>query len=212
MSVCITSMNNNHQIQLMNPPFNAHRKCNLTLAFLSPEKQDPWVNRLVAWASSHPFCHVELYFDTTNQCFSIQYGEVARLRKKTLANTAYEIITLNVTYKEYAECLLFCNRMSLATITFDDSAMWMSYFYVNNTDHDSITKKKTFCSKIICEALQYAKVPEVEGVNPCSATPSRLYDCVCKSNRRMCASVPYKREQLKDKTQSVVFQNRLYTK
>ena len=47
----------------------------LTLAFLRPSEQDHWVNRLSARVSAHPFCHVELFFESVQQCFSVMWGE-----------------------------------------------------------------------------------------------------------------------------------------
>jgi hypothetical protein len=95
-------------------------------------------------------------------------------------------------------------------IVFDDFGMWKSYFLPDFwSNNDSITTKKTFCSKIICEALQYANVHEVSNRIPSIATPSRLYNDIKSSTRRVCASVPYKRDEMV-KQKTICFQNKTY--
>jgi hypothetical protein len=189
---------------------------NLTFAFFSPKPGDDWVNSLVARASKYPYCHLEIYFETINQCFSIQLGETAMLRSKNLSSDCYEIVTLAVSMKEYDSCLDFCRKAMQQKLTFDDRAMWSSYFLhplcsccccccFGASEHN----KKTFCSKIICEALQHAGVPEVEHRHPACTTPSRLYSDIMHSKRRVVASVPYKREQML-KTKTITFLNNVY--
>ena len=77
----------------------------LTLGFLRPSPDDHWVNTLSARASSHPFCHVELYFESLQQSFSIMWGESAGFRAKNLSNPNYTLISLMVSAKEYDACL-----------------------------------------------------------------------------------------------------------
>lgn len=183
---------------------------NLTLAFFTPAAHDHWINRLVARASQHPYCHLELFFETTNQCFSIQWGEKVSLKTKTLASPCYEIVTLLVSMQEYDGCLDFCRKANNLGIIFDDYGMWKSYFLPDFfSGSDSCTLKRTFCSKIICEALQYAGVHEVKHRLPSMSTPSRLYNDIVHSKRRVCASVPYKREDMVKK-KVICFQNKMY--
>lgn len=184
---------------------------NITLAFFSPAAHDDWVNRLVARVSTHPYCHVELYFESTNECFSIQWKEHAILKVKTLASPCYEIITLSVSLKEYDGCLDFCRKACSAHISFDDYGMWKSYIGPSFCSTPSMDCKKSFCSKIICEALQYAGIHESLDLDPHLTTPSRLYSKLFHSKRRVCASVPYK-VNLMMKQKMVTFQNRVYMK
>jgi hypothetical protein len=112
--------------------------------------------------------------------------------------------------KEYDGCLDFCRKISKQQLQFDNTGMWMSYFKVSAVlgmcmggggRQSSEELGKTFCSKIVCEALQYAGVEEVMHRIPGHATPSRLFADIVHSKRRVCASVPYKRDQmLKKKT------------
>jgi len=196
---------------------------NITLAFFSPRKDgEDWVNKLTARASKYPYCHVELYFETTNQSFSIQLGEKAGLRTKTLSSDCYEYVTLSVSLKEYDGMLDFCRKTSQLGLDFDNRGMWLSYFYLGGISGglggmgclggkpcDSKSLGKTTCSKIVCEALQYGGVEEVEGMNPCNATPSRLYGRILHSKRRVIASVPYKRMQMMQK-RVVCFNQKVY--
>lgn len=170
---------------------------NLTLAFFSPQPGDDWVNRLVARASEFPYCHVELYFEGTNQCFSILWKDTAKLRVKTLQSDCYEIVSLAVSLKEYDACYAFCQQAAAKQIPFDNLGMYMSYFYLPGCggEHEGFDKK-TYCSKIICQALHSAGIEEVGKRYAFTATPSRLYKDIMHSKRRVCASVPYKRYSL----------------
>jgi hypothetical protein len=168
----------------------------LTLAFLKPTPQDPLVNRVTAGISRHPMCHVELFFETINQCFSIVYGEVAGFRTKNLSNPNYTLVSLGVSQKEYHSCLEYCVNASKQKLTFDDWGMWVSYFNVRCTDNPSMQAGQTFCSKIITEALQFGFVSEVDALRACLTTPSRLLNAVKDSRRRVCSSVPFKRQKM----------------
>jgi hypothetical protein len=180
---------------------------NLTLAFFCPKEDEHIINRLVSRVSKYPYCHVELYFESTNQCFSIVYGEKAELRTKTLQSSCYEIVTLTVTLKEYDACLDFCRKISRQNVTFDDLGMYLSWFKIPCLVHRS--SDRTFCSKIICEALQSGGVHEVMHRTPGLCTPSRLFQDIVNSKRRVCASVPYKRLDMLKKPM-IVFQNKKY--
>lgn len=172
----------------------------LTLAFLRPADTDHWVNRLSARVSASPFCHVELYFESVQQCFSVMWGETAGFRAKNLSNPNYELVSLLVTPKEYDTCLEFCRSSANQQLPFDDRGMWLSWFLSASPcvscDRSSHDVGGTFCSKIITEALQFAAVREVLDLRPAAATPSRLYACVRGSTRMACGSVPYKRTLL----------------
>jgi hypothetical protein len=171
----------------------------LTLAFLRSNPEDHWINRLTARVSAHPFCHVELFFESIGESFSVVWGETAGFRSKNLSNPNYELISLLVTQKEYDTSLEFCRTVSKHALRFDDHGMWLSWCAPANPccgacDSSSSVKGITFCSKIITEALQFAGVREVETLRPSAATPSRLYSCVRHSTRMACSSVPFKRQ------------------
>jgi len=168
----------------------------LTLAFLKPTHIDHWVNRLTAAVSEHPVCHVELFFESLNQCFSILWGDVAGFKPKSLSNPNYLLVTLSVTPKEYDACLDFCRMISLQNIAFDEYGMWQSMYSCGCCPQTSQTVGSTFCSKIITEALQYANIDEVDALNPSCTTPSRLYSAIRRSRRLVCNSVPFKRQAL----------------
>ena len=172
----------------------------LTLAFLRPDVHDHWVNRWAARASTHPFCHVELYFESMQQSFSIMWGETASFRSRNLSNPNYELISLLVSPKEYDASLEFCRSASALGLRFDDHGMWGSWFApvlgCSACEANSQQAGRTFCSKIITEALQFGGVREVGGLLPSSTTPSCLYRSVCASSRVICCGVPVKRQAL----------------
>jgi len=170
----------------------------LTLAFLTPTATDHWVNRLTSYVGKHSICHVELFFESINQCFSIMWGEVAQFRSKNLSNPNYRVISLAVSQREYDLCLEFCRNMSTHNLAFDDSGMWRTWLPCSVCERSSQDAGCTFCSKIISEALQFGSIPEVEHINPCRTSPSSLYECIRASPRIVCNSVPFKRQMLVD--------------
>ena len=188
---------------LMAKPSESKRT--LTLAFAKPNATDHWVNHLTARISKHKVCHVELHFESINQCFSIEWKDIARLRQKSLANPNYQLVSLVVTQKEYDSALEFCRKISLMQIGWDEGAMWRSY--VNPCaclELNSQYAGRTYCSKIITETLQHAGLPEFAGLTPATTTPSRMLDAVLTSQRQACSSVPYKRSELVAKGTVVV--------
>lgn len=170
----------------------------LTLAFLSPGADDHWVNRLVARASQHPFCHVELYFEGTQQSFSVMWGETAGFRSKNLSNPNYTLVSLCVSAKEFDASLEFCRSMARENLVFDERGMWASWFPRIGCCAEPTSQQRgaTFCSKVITEALQFGGVREVERACPSTTTPSRLFEFVRGSRRIACNSVPFKRQAL----------------
>lgn len=175
---------------------NARATHTLSIAFMSPGEDDPWLNRLTARVSRHPLCHAEIHFETNNKCFSIVSGELAGMRAKSLGNPNYRIVSLCVTASEYNACLSFCQTAGTWELSFDEHGMWRSYYGCGCCEPSSRQAGRTFCSKIVTEALQYAGLREVEHLNPAITTPSRLYDAIHQSPRVVCASVPYKRGML----------------
>ena len=172
----------------------------ITVAFLSPFPTDPRENLLTARMSTHPFCHAELYFESINQSFSIQCDEKAGFRVKNLSNPNYRLVSLLVSNKEYDASLEFCRTVSNQGLSFDDRGMWLSWFpsllCCAACQPNSQARGKTFCSKIIAEALQFAGLHEVDSLCPASTTPSDLYGCLKDSSRIACNSVPFKRQAL----------------
>ena len=163
----------------------------LTLAFLRPAQDDPWVNRLTAMASAHGFCHVELVFDShlnskvvSAPCFSIYAGGTANIHRKAFSNPNYEFISLLVSPQQYETCFSFCNDVSKSNMTFDERGMWFSQFHPGCYHVDSISVGATFCSKIITEALKIAHVQGVDHLCPSAVTPSRLYNTLYQQETR----------------------------
>jgi hypothetical protein len=164
--------------------------CPLTLAFLRPPPdEDDIENRLTAALSWHGICHVELVFDG-GVAFSIVQDGVAGLRHRTFSNPNYETVTLSASASEYQACLRFCRDAHARQLKFDRVGMYLSALHPGGCLHrDSLALGKTFCSKIITEALRHAGVAEAKGLEPSCTTPSSLYAAVRASQRRMCHSV-----------------------
>ena len=161
----------------------------LTLGFLRPPADDLFENRLTAAVSLYGICHAELVFDDGMAFSIIQEERVASLRARTLSNPCYETVTLSVTPAEYQGCLRFCKEAHAHQLTFDSLGMYLSVVHPGCMHRSSLELGKTFCSKIITEALLHGGVREAEGLVPSSTTPSGLYGAVHASPRRMCHSV-----------------------
>ena len=161
----------------------------LTLAFLRPSRDDILMNRLTALASRHGVCHAELIFEG-GQAFSIYHGQTPSLRQRSMGNPGYELVTLSVSCSEYKSAYQFCQSTVAEQYAFDDWGMYVATVHPGwCLDKSSSRVGRTFCSKIITEALQFADVPEVAGLSPSATTPSRLYAAVKDSGRRMCHTV-----------------------
>lgn len=148
------------------------------LAFLSPPNDDPCVNRLTAKTSKYPYCHVKLVFNpyTKPLGFSIQLDEHVTLRPTKLSNPYYTTLCVALPASNYQTIYNFCQRVAQQKMKFDNLGMWWSYFNPGICCHlPSETLGKTFCSKIICEALQAGDLPEVAYITPSQCTPSMLY-------------------------------------
>ena len=168
----------------------------LTLGFLSPDPDDHPLNRLVAKVSQHPFCHVELELGD-GRAFSIFDGGTVFLRQKTFANPNYVLLSVAVTEAEHAAVSKFCADSVANKLEFDNTGMFGAYFRprcVPNTP--SLHTGKTFCSKIITEALQRGGIPEVARMNASCVTPSALYTALRGSERLSIGSVPARHQQL----------------
>jgi hypothetical protein len=172
----------------------------LTLAFLFPGKEDPLFNKMVAAVSWYGACHVELVFEN-NMAFSIFANSNLFFKARTFSNPDYHLISLSVSHAEYTAAYNFCLSCMTQDIQFTDLGMFAAYFqpqtcpFLNTPPSSEVGY--TFCSKIVTEALQFAALPEVDSLVPCTTTPSVLFGAVKESTRKVLNSVPSKRERLK---------------
>ena len=161
----------------------------LTLAFLRPAHDDDRVSLLAARCSKHGMCHVELVFEDGN-AFSIFMEFPLGLRCRTFSNPGYELVSISVSAEEYRACRQFCNAAVKNPYPFDNWGMYLASVHPGACAHRSSARVgSTFCSKIITEALQHGGVREVYGLSPSAVTPSRLYQAIMKSDRRVCHTV-----------------------
>lgn len=158
----------------------------LSLAFLRPARDDKLFNRLTASVSRHGICHVELVFEG-GLAFSIYDNCTPFLKQRTMSNPGYEFVSLSVSQREYRAALQFCRSAVAQAYRFDELGMYLASVHPGGCmERPSSAVEKTFCSKIITEALQFADVEEVGGLSPSAVTPSSLYAAVRSSQRRMC--------------------------
>jgi hypothetical protein len=164
----------------------------LMLAFLRAAADDPLDNRLTAAVSRHPLCHVKLVFSPGKAPtgFSIQYGERAALKATRLTNPGYQTLSLTVPVKTHDAVLRFCQDAAARGYTFDNLGMYCSLVHPGGCAHvPSAAMGATFCSKIVCEALQAGGLHEVAGLCPSACTPSTLYQALVVSPRRMMCPI-----------------------
>ena len=168
----------------------------VTLGFLTPDAEDPAINRLVAHVSTHPFCHVELELGD-GRSFSIFDGGTVFLREKSFANPNYVLLSLAVTDAEHAAVSRFCTDAVARKIGFHNIGMFSAYIRPRCIAGTPSTQLgSTFCSKIVTEALQHGCIKEVSGMNPSCVTPSALYTALRGSERLSIGSVPARHKQL----------------
>jgi len=147
------------------------------------------MNDLTARASQHGMCHAELVFEG-GMGFSLYFEEPTRIRQRTFSNPGYEMVSLSVSPMEYSSCAQFCSQAAQEAYPFDSRGMYLATIHPGGClDRPSSSVGKTFCSKVITEALQFAGVPEVAHLSPSAVTPSRLYAAVRDSERRVCHAV-----------------------
>jgi hypothetical protein len=171
----------------------------LTLAFLTPEENDHWLNKLASYVSNG-YCHVELIFDAhkanhTNKAlaFSVQSGEYVRLKGKSFKNPRYDYVTLSVPAQQYDSAYAFAESATKKQIAFSNLDMSMSLVHPGACAHTpSLESGHSFCSKIIAETLQNANCPEVDSLCPSSTTPGSLFNAVCRSQRRVTTCIKLK--------------------
>lgn len=158
----------------------------LSLAFLRPPSDDKLMNRLTAGVSRHGICHVELIFEN-NLAFSIYHDSTPFLRQRTMSNPNYEFVSLSVSHQEYRAALQFCRSAVADGYAFDSRGMYLASVHPGHcAERPSSAVGKTFCSKIITEALQFADTQEVAALSPSAVTPSSLFAAVKDSSRRIC--------------------------
>ena len=162
----------------------------ITLAFYRPPSPgEHRLNDLIANWSEHGICHVELVFDGM-WAFSLFLDEPTRLRQKSFLNPGYEMVSLSVPYMEYASCLQFCKAAAKEAYPIDHAGMYLSVIHPGACmEVSSASRGKTFCSKIITEALKFGGLRETRDLSPSASTPSRLYAAVKDSERRVCHAV-----------------------
>jgi hypothetical protein len=163
------------------------------LAFLRPLEDDPILNRITAVASRHPFCHVKLIlnpYKSTPLGFSVQLGQTVTLRPTKLANPSYTTLSVAIDTENHTKLKSFCDRISRQNMHFDNLGMYLSYIHPGLCFHTpSEAAGATFCSKIICEALKAAGVPEVSDICPSACTPSMLFSAFKESTSQVVGPI-----------------------
>jgi hypothetical protein len=104
-----------------------------------------------------------------------------------MSNPNYEFVSLSVSHQEYRAALQFCRSAVADGYAFDGRGMYLASVHPGHcAERPSSVVGKTFCSKIITEALQFADTQEVAALSPSAVTPSSLFAAVKDSSRRIC--------------------------
>ena len=112
---------------------------------------------------------------------------------------------------EYQAAYAFCHKSIQDDLGFTDVGMIGACLQPPGCamccNKPSEATGNTFCSKIVTEALQYAALPEVSHLHPCTTTPSLLLDAIRSSQRGVCDTSEFRRNNAFDS--GIVFVNRM---
>ena len=153
-------------------------KVQLYLLFYKPSNDDPALNRIVAFFD-YPFCHVEIAIpnrtgdaprDRTMLASSIYQNQTVFFKPKTYDREGYISFGIEISVAQLYRIKSFCKHHTERKTPFCLHAMYAAYLPFQLIETDA-----TFCSKHVTQALQYARVPLADGINPALTTPSRLY-------------------------------------
>jgi hypothetical protein len=154
----------------------------IIVAFYSPLKDDPWLNRLVATVDG-PSCHVELafpecLFGTRNENASmdavcVYFGETVEIVKKRYSKDSYKLFYVPVSLQQWTLMRDKATLLSKSNVTFSRYAMLATFVpllptFSVNTDHNA-----TCCSILTTQLLQHGGVIE-KSINARRTTPSLL--------------------------------------
>ena len=154
----------------------------IIVAFYSPLKDDPWLNRLVATVDG-PSCHVELafpecLFGTRNENASmdavcVYFGETVEIVKKRYSKDSYKLFYVPVSLQQWTLMRDKATLLSKSNVTFSQYAMLATFVpllptFSVNTDHNA-----TCCSILTTQLLQHGGVIE-KSINARRTTPSLL--------------------------------------
>lgn len=182
----------------------------LTLTFYKPPRDDPWINRMVAFFDG-PFSHVEISF-SDGMSSSIFAGETVFMHKRTLANPNYTLVTIPVTEQQAGLAREFCLEQASRCVSFDGWGMYASFLVPSIASGCIVARKhqqqqaaaaaaeSTFCSKHVVMALQHAGVEGFEHLLPWKATPSAIYKAVQRAyaGTTVAATTAYRLQRLYD--------------
>jgi hypothetical protein len=167
-------------------------KVQLYLLFYRPSIDDPTLNRVVAYFDS-PFCHVEMAlpmkvggepWDRVMMGSSIYQGQSVFFKPKTYERDGYVSFSVEISVSQLYKIKSFCRQHTELMTPFNVYAMYAAYLPVQIMETDG-----TFCSKHVTQALQYANVSLVHGINPALTTPSSLYKRL-KANKPIVQLIP----------------------
>jgi hypothetical protein len=188
------------------------------LMFYKPQPEDHYFNHIVA-AMSGPFSHVEIVFpsytrqqqrgklahteaDAGSRVLfgsSIFQNQTVFFRPKSYSRAGYTSLGIRLNRHQHNALLAFCTHAAQAGVRFDGYGMLRAALPLVFAPHDPT---KTFCSKYVTDALQYAGVPEASDLDGRTTTPSSLYEHI-RSNMKQYSIVSATPEKMKMLSQRV---------
>ena len=154
----------------------------IIVAFYSPLKDDPWLNRLVATVDG-PSCHVELAFpealfgkmknDVSMDAVCVYHGGRVEIVKKRYSKDSYKLYYVPVTMKQWSVKREKAMLLAKSQIEFSQYAMLATFLqilptFAVNSDHNA-----TCCSILTTQILQHGDVID-KNINARRTTPSCL--------------------------------------
>jgi hypothetical protein len=156
-----------------------------------PQPGDHMLNHLVRFCDG-PFSHSEISFEDGMAC-SVFNGEQVFLEHRTYKNPNYVPVTLLLKQEQYTKVREFCARNARDGVGFDQFGMFASILPV----HVSVARKdRTFCSRLVTEALQHGGVACVQHLDPARTTPSGLHAVLAAASPGVIDTVPARCQRL----------------
>ena len=209
----------------------AARETYMMLLLYEPPKDDPFINRAVAWIDG-PYSHIELVF-ADGTASSIYAGETVFMHYRRFANPNYTTVGITASAEQVARARKYCSDATASFVGFDDVGMYTSrlsqpiksmcrgvwgtcsaisrlFLYRGHQQKQNV--EVTFCSKYVTCALQYAGIVGFERLDANATSPSQLYRFVSAlaqekgiNNRisTLLTVTPFRRDLLLDPNTSV---------
>jgi hypothetical protein len=183
----------------------------LMVAFYTPEKNDPWLNHIVASVDG-PCCHVELAFPDASykssgdseqtasmQTVCVYQGGSIEITRKRFSRQNYSFQYIPVTSAQAKRVLKMAKHLQSTSVHFSQYSMFATFIRVLPLWYHQHAPQATCCSILTTQLLQTAGVVETN-VNARRMTPSglqRMLNSSSKSQLFCFGATPFRLQQIR---------------